>query len=127
MILRLVAAGAVAAAASCSASGAAVIEMPGRSFEPATITISAGDAVTWASESSQAHTVTARARSLPAGAAYFASGAASGEDAARADLAAGLIAPGGEFEHTFEIPGTYRYFCIPHEDQGMEGTVVVED
>ena len=27
--------------------------------------------------------------------------------------------------YTFEEPGTYSYFCGPHEDQGMVGTVTV--
>jgi plastocyanin len=27
--------------------------------------------------------------------------------------------------HTFDVPGTYQYFCIPHEMAGMTGTVVV--
>jgi plastocyanin len=32
---------------------------------------------------------------------------------------------GETFEVTFEVPGTYRYVCLPHEDHGMRGTVVV--
>jgi plastocyanin len=32
---------------------------------------------------------------------------------------------GGTFSFTFEEPGTYDYFCIPHEDLGMVGSVTV--
>jgi plastocyanin len=34
---------------------------------------------------------------------------------------------GETFTYTFETPGTYRYFCIPHEGAKMFGTVVVEE
>lgn len=33
--------------------------------------------------------------------------------------------PKTTFEHTFAVPGTYRYFCIPHEGAKMQGTVIV--
>jgi hypothetical protein len=32
---------------------------------------------------------------------------------------------GGTFSFTFEEPGTYDYFCIPHEEMGMVGSVTV--
>ncbi|MFQ5934045.1 MAG: plastocyanin/azurin family copper-binding protein [Dehalococcoidia bacterium] len=32
----------------------------------------------------------------------------------------------GTFRHAFEAPGTYRYFCIPHEGAAMAGEVVVK-
>jgi plastocyanin len=38
----------------------------------------------------------------------------------------GLIAEGDSFSRKFDKPGTYRYFCIPHEGAGMTGTVVVQ-
>jgi hypothetical protein len=31
----------------------------------------------------------------------------------------------GTFSFTFEEPGTYDYFCIPHESLGMIGSVTV--
>ena len=31
----------------------------------------------------------------------------------------------GTFSFTFEEPGTYDYFCIPHEKMGMVGSVTV--
>jgi hypothetical protein len=32
---------------------------------------------------------------------------------------------GGTFSFTFEETGTYDYYCIPHEDLGMTGSVTV--
>lgn len=88
-------------------------------YEPAEITITAGDAVRWKNVSIMPHTVTADpalARkaghaSLPAGAEPFNSG---------------MIGPGKSFEHTFTVAGTYKYFCIPHETMGMVGKVIVK-
>ncbi|MFP4625837.1 MAG: plastocyanin/azurin family copper-binding protein [Natronomonas sp.] len=31
----------------------------------------------------------------------------------------------GSYEHTFETPGTYDYYCIPHKTVGMVGRIVV--
>lgn len=95
-------------------------------FEPAELTITAGGTVAFENDSSQSHTVTAYEDEIPGAATYFASGDFSSEEAARADLGAGLIDAGERFEVTFDVPGTYEYFCIPHESQGMKGTIVVE-
>lgn len=89
-------------------------------FEPAQITIRAGDQVEWRNDTSHPHTVTAnpeRAANpahvvLPEGAEPFDSGE---------------IAPGASFSYTFEVPGTYIYVCGPHEEQGMMGIVVVQN
>ncbi|CAM5222381.1 Plastocyanin OS=Castellaniella defragrans OX=75697 GN=HNR28_000893 PE=4 SV=1 [Castellaniella defragrans] len=35
------------------------------------------------------------------------------------------LMPGESFSVTFEIPGIYDYFCIPHEHAGMVGRIVV--
>lgn len=32
---------------------------------------------------------------------------------------------GFEYEHTFEVKGTYEYFCQPHKSAGMTGTIEV--
>ena len=40
---------------------------------------------------------------------------------------AGTISPGETFERTFETAGEHRYFCIPHERDGMTGVVVVSE
>lgn len=98
--------------------GGVEVEMVDLSFEPATVNIDVGDRVTWRNTSQFVHTATcdpskandSASVNLPAGAAAFDSGA---------------VSPGGTFSHVFEVAGEYRYFCIPHESQGMVATVVV--
>jgi plastocyanin len=34
--------------------------------------------------------------------------------------------PGSTFALTFETPGIFKYFCGIHRDQGMEGTIIVQ-
>ncbi len=97
------------------------IEMTGELvYEPAAATVRVGDIVRWVNVSNVPHTVTAdpdlavnpQSVMLPAGAAPFDSG---------------LISPGGAYTHTFSVPGTYRYFCRPHEGAGMIATIVVTE
>jgi plastocyanin len=88
-------------------------------YEPANVTIKAGETVEWLNNGDVVHSVTAvpgdasRANdvALPRGAATFDSG---------------FMPPGSTFDYTFTVPGTYRYFCVPHETLGMVGTVVVK-
>jgi plastocyanin len=87
-------------------------------FEPASLTVPKGTTVTWRNASSVEHTVT----DDPGKAANQAdAGLPTGAEA----WDSGMIAPGQTFQHTFEAPGTYHYFCIPHEATGMVGTVTV--
>ena len=108
-----------------AATGPHVQMVNGQSFDPGELTVTVGDAVAWTNESSEAHTVTAYEGDVSSG-DYFASGGFTSEEDARSDLSAGLIDPGETFEATFDEPGTYKYFCIPHEGAGMKGTIVVE-
>jgi plastocyanin len=96
-----------------------VVEMTNQlTFSPSSVTIQVGDSVTWRNTSQLAHTSTCDASKandpeasvrLPAGAEPWDSG---------------ILTPGGEFSHTFETAGTYRYFCIPHESV-MVGQIIV--
>lgn len=95
-------------------------------FDPKTKTIETGQTVTWTNTNDVDHTVTAYEDEVPDSAPYFASGGFESERAARNHVAEGLIAPGGEYDHTFEEPGAYEYYCVPHESSGMVGTVRVE-
>lgn len=97
------------------------IEMTGELvYEPAAATVRVGDTVRWVNVSNAPHTVTAdpdvavnpQSVMLPAGAAPFDSG---------------LISPGGSYTRTFSVPGTYRYFCRPHEGAGMIATLIVTE
>ena len=95
-------------------------------FEPADITVSVGETVTWENVGSVPHSVTAYEDDLPEGATYFASGGFDSESAARENYPTeGAIGADETYEHTFETAGEFPYFCIPHES-GMKGTVVVE-
>ncbi len=96
-------------------------------FDPETVTVPQGGTVVWENDGSVAHTVTADTEAIPDGTAYFASGGFDSERAARRDISGGLLEPGETFEHTFEQPGAYGYYCIPHESSGMTGTVRVTD
>jgi len=87
-------------------------------YTPEEVTVTVGQTVVWTNTSSMSHTVTAdpaRAKDpshvrLPEGAQPFDSGD---------------MPPGATFRHTFEVPGEYVYFCIPHEAAGMVGRVNV--
>ncbi|MFB6080473.1 MAG: plastocyanin/azurin family copper-binding protein [Haloferacaceae archaeon] len=117
------------ATAGCLGGGSAAptVEMvEGFVYAPETVTVAAGTAVTWENVSQVRHTVTADGDRIPDGAAYFASGGYDSERAARNDVGGGLIDPEGTYDHAFEEPGRYEYFCVPHEGSGMVGTVVVE-
>jgi plastocyanin len=123
-----VALGASALLAGCAHSGPAYAPPPKDvaavvtatstlAFEPATVTVHTGDTVEWRNTSLFTHTVTdepAKARSgadatLPEGAMPF-----------RAELPPGQI-----YRHSFNVAGTYHYFCEPHERFGMAGMVIV--
>lgn len=93
-------------------------------FEPITLTITAGETVRWGFESA-GHNVCCRptdhdAVSLPDDAQPFAS--YSPDESPKGSL----VPRGGIFEHTFEVPGTYQYVCVPHAPQGMTGGIRVE-
>ena len=114
---------------ACDGGGETEVRMNDHVFEPATLTISAGETITWVNESDEAHTVTAVKDALPQGAPYFASGRFSSEEVANfADnLSDGLINPGEDYAHQFLKPGTYSYYCIPHRTDQMRGMIVVEE
>ena len=111
--------GAAAPAAGGAASGTAVKMTDDNKFDPAAITIAKGATVTWTNSSTMVHSVT----DDPAKAAVKAD-AQLPEGAQAWDSS--LLQPGGTFSHTFDVAGTYKYFCIPHESLGMLGTVTVQ-
>jgi plastocyanin len=83
--------------------GGTQVVMEGIKFNPASVTISAGDTVTWTNEDSVGHDVTGD---------RFKSGDPGG------------MQNGDTFEHTFDKAGTFDYVCTVHP--GMEGAVKVK-
>jgi plastocyanin len=119
---------AVVPLAGCSGDGGGNhVEMTDEfDFAPTTATIQVGETLTWENVGSVGHTVTAYEDGIPADAGYFASGEFDSEEAARDSLNGGIVEAGETYDHTFEVAGTYEYFCVPHEGSGMTGTVQVE-
>jgi plastocyanin len=81
------------------------VRMEDNFFSPANITVEPGTTVTWVQSGNNPHTTTSYD-------GLWDSGIIEGGS-------------GGPFSFTFEEPGTYDYFCIPHEDLGMVGSVTV--
>ncbi|MFB6308525.1 MAG: plastocyanin/azurin family copper-binding protein [Haloarculaceae archaeon] len=100
----------------------------GLKFEPKKIQVSKGTTVTWKNVGNVGHTVTAYEDKIPDGATYFASGGYGSEQKAKdaySNKQGGNVPAGESYEHTFETTGTYEYYCIPHEMNGMVGKVKV--
>ena len=111
-------------------SGAAQTDTVGMTeelgFDPKVIEVPVGTTVTFDNTSSIGHSVTAYEDKIPDGAEYFATGGFDSEQAAKdAYPEKGNLEAGETYEHTFETKGTYEYYCIPHEMNGMVGTVKV--
>jgi plastocyanin len=87
-------------------------------FQPAALTAPRGAAVTWTNAGSVAHTVTDDpSKAINKGNAALPEGAQPWDS--------GIVNGGQSFTYTFDTPGTYKYFCIPHEVLGMVATITV--
>lgn len=82
-------------------------------FDPEQVTVSTGTTVRWEWDSG-GHNV--RPDSQPADANW---GGTEGGDGT-------TYGSGHTYEFTFDVAGTYEYYCAPHRSVGMTGTVVVE-
>jgi plastocyanin len=109
----------------CGGDPVGAIGVQGHSFVPERLAIDSGETVTFSNSSGEPHTFTGDSDSWPEGTEYIASGGFSTEDAARADLTDALLTEGESFSLTLGDSGTYRFFCIPHESDGMVMTIVV--
>jgi len=85
-----------------SSGGGAQVVMKSMAFDPASVTVKAGESVTWANQDSATHTVV-------------------GDND---EFKSGDLANGGSFSFTFDKAGTYTYHCGIHPS--MKGTVVVQ-
>jgi len=99
-------------------SGGEVVDVivQDNSFEPLVVEAQAGDTIRWTHQGNVSHTVTGyqsnnnRQRRAPAGANTIESG---------------NLASGDSYEITLNTPGVYDYYCKPHEQSGMVGSIVV--
>ena len=102
------------------------VRMDATFFKPPRLVVEPGETVTWWNDSIYDHTVTAYGERIPEEAAYFSSGGFEAEVRARNGVDAKTIGERGRYRHTFEVPGHYNYFCIPHESwDTMAGTIIV--
>jgi plastocyanin len=111
---------AVAIPAFAASAPAVVIKMSDKppKFLPDKVTIKPGQTVEWINNAKTLHSVDGDPSmalkpsdvSLPSGAKPFDSG---------------FLKPGMSWDYTFKAPGTYKYTCVPHEKDGMNGEVVV--
>lgn len=89
-------------ASAAAPASVPAVSIQNDSFVPATLTISAGQSVTFTNNDDDAHTVTAT------DGAFDSKG----------------LDTHGVWKHTFAKPGTYKYFCELHPF--MKGTIVVK-
>ena len=76
-----------------------------RKYAPATLTIKAGETVTWVNKDDHDHTVE--------------------EDRDKDGFDSGNLSGGDSFKHTFDKAGKYKYACSYHPR--MKGTIIVVD
>lgn len=88
-------------------------------FEPANLTVKAGDTVTWVNNKMAPHNVIFDAKVIPGDKALA-------DEISHSQL---TFAPGESYSTTFtaDMPaGEYGYFCAPHRGAGMVGKVTLE-
>jgi plastocyanin len=81
-------------------------------FAPEEFEVAAGGTVRWAWEAGGHNVVAA---TTPDGSDW----------AGTPDAPDQLFNEGYTYEHTFEVPGTYEYYCSPHRTSGMGGSFTV--
>jgi plastocyanin len=97
------------------------VEMTDRDrFSPGTVEVPRGTTVVWVNRGRFEHTTTSDPdlAAVP-GHAVLPVGAASWDS--------GPLVRGATWDQTFDVPGTYVYFCQAHEMDGMLGSITVTD
>ena len=86
-------------------------------FNPIGLYVEPGETITWVLESGS-HSSTAYTQENPQSSVNRIPNAAEGWDS-------GILSEqGAEFTYTFEVQGTYDYYCIPHKSLGMVARIV---
>jgi plastocyanin len=88
-------------------------------FRPDHPKIKVGQTIKWVNKGETVHTVTADPSQAPD--PSWVSVPTGSED-----LDSGYMSPGDTFSYQFKVPGTYKYFCLTHEEEGMRAQVDVE-
>jgi plastocyanin len=88
-------------------------------FRPEHLKIKAGQTIKWTNKGETVHTVTADPSQAPD--PSWVSVPPGSEE-----LDSGYMNPGDSFSYVFKVPGTYKYFCLTHEQEGMRAQVEVE-
>jgi plastocyanin len=78
-------------------------------FQPANVTIKAGDTVKWVNNKLPPHNIVFEDKAL----------ASKSHDQM-------MFSPGEAYELSFDTPGTYSYYCAPHRGAGMVGKITVQ-
>jgi len=86
-----------------SANQTATANIVDYAFNPRTLTVQVGTAVTWTNQGAMTHTVTSDSGS---------------------ELNSGNLATGQTYSHTFNTKGTFNYHCAIHTS--MRATVIVQ-
>jgi plastocyanin len=92
------------------------------------LTVKAGTTITWVNQSNNApHTVTLPIAGQPLQPMSPFSPPSGGTTYDGSHLVnSGPFFPGQKFSLKFTKAGTFKYYCLFHDDQGMEGTITVK-
>src|SRR4029079_2457052 len=92
---------------------------PDHRFDPPVVTIRPGDTVLWKNEDRAVHSVV--------GDPFLALHRIDIEPPSPPEpFHSEDLQAGHSFSRTFTLEGVYRYVCLHHEEQGMNGTVIVK-
>jgi plastocyanin len=89
---------------SAKPTGPVLISMGEHFFDPSLLKVTVGTTVIWHNSGEQAHDIHARDGSFDSN----------------------LLDQGGTFTYTFNKPGKFPYYCMPHEGDGMFAEIDVE-
>jgi plastocyanin len=99
-------------------------------FEPASVTLKAGDGIKFENEGGGPHNVTFDPTTVPADVKSQLNANFGADHDAQNDLSSKLTAVTAGDAITVSFagikPGTYKFFCTPHKMMGMTGSVTVQ-